>query len=61
MLKTCTRTLYNIPELCIKWFRANFDSFCEILDHLEQYLAQITMGLVCSKIRGKKMFGFGKR
>ena len=37
MLKTCIRPLYNIPGLFIKLFRANFDSFCEILDHLEQF------------------------
>ena len=55
MLKTCMRTLYNIPGFMIKKFRANFDSFCEILDHLEQFWSSDHHGAGLLQISRKKI------
>ena len=42
-------------------FRANFDSFCEILDHLEQFWGSDHCWVVPFKIWKKRMFVGGKR
>ena len=46
----------------IKKFRANFDSFCEILDHLEQFWGSDHCGAGLPQISKKnQMFVTGKR
>ena len=55
MLKTCIRPFYNFPGFMLKKFRANFDSFCEILDHLEQFWSSDHYGAGLLQISREKI------
>ena len=37
MLKTCLQARNHVPDRLVILSRDNFDSFCEILEHLEQF------------------------
>ena len=61
MLKTCMRTLYNISELCVNFFERILTPSVRFQIIQNNFGAQITMGLVCSKFRKNQMFVTGKR